>query len=167
MNWPGVTLIKAQMNSDLLTADLRKKTRSQSFWQIGQPDVKIEKQKNANQEKYQVIVQGFDYYDTVKGELTHGGTQNIAMWMLDSDYDGRSLFPKQVFLPKDDSGKGWQKLAKTLQSEIDPALIKKYHGTKSLPFVLGNHKRIAVKIIDDRGIESLKIIDSKDFENPN
>ena len=166
-NWPGVTLIKAQMNSDLLTADLRKKTKSQSFWQIGQPDVKIEKQKDANQEKYQVIVQGFDYYDTVKGELTHGGTQNIAMWMLDSDYDGRSLFPKQVFLPKDDSGKGWQKLAKTLQSEIDPALIKKYHGTKSLPFVLGNHERIAVKIIDDRGIESLKIIDSKDFENPN
>jgi len=167
MNWPGVTFIKAQMNSEVLTADLRKKTRSQSFWLIGQPDVKIEKLKDSNQEKYQVIVQGFDYYDTVKRELTHGDTQNIAMWMLDSDYDGRSLFPKQVFLLENGSGEGWKKLSRELRTEIDPTLIKKYHGTKSLPFVLGNHKRIAVKIIDDRGIESLKIIDSKDFENSN
>jgi len=29
----------------------------------------------------------------------------------------------------------------------------------SLPFEPGKHKRIAVKIVDDRGIESLRIID--------
>ena len=27
-----------------------------------------------------------------------GGTSNIAMWMLDTDYDGRSVYPQQVFL---------------------------------------------------------------------
>jgi len=31
-------------------------------------------------------------------------------------------------------------------------------GTVSLPFEAGAHKRVAVKIVDDRGIESLKII---------
>ena len=32
-------------------------------------------------------------------------------------------------------------------------------GTVSLPFEPGENKRVAVKIIDDRGIESLKIVD--------
>ena len=31
--------------------------------------------------------------------------------------------------------------------------------TISLPFETGDHRRIAVKIVDDRGIESLKIIE--------
>ena len=29
----------------------------------------------------------------------------------------------------------------------------------SLPFEAGKHKRVAVKIVDDRGIESLKLLD--------
>lgn len=33
-----------------------------------------------------------------------------------------------------------------------------YRGTTSLPFEPGKHKRIAVKIVDDRGIESFKVI---------
>ena len=41
--WPGVTLLKAQMNADLLTEDLkRKRASNESFWLIGQPDVEIE-----------------------------------------------------------------------------------------------------------------------------
>ena len=41
-NWPGVTLLKAQMNADLLTDDLKKKRASnESFWLIGQPDVAL------------------------------------------------------------------------------------------------------------------------------
>jgi len=41
-DWPGVTLLKAQMNADLLTEDLKKKRASNdSFWLIGQPDVKF------------------------------------------------------------------------------------------------------------------------------
>lgn len=53
---------------------------------------------------------------------------------------------------------GWTKLAKNLKAEIDEGLIEAYRGTVSLPFEAGKHSRIAVKIVDDRGIESLKII---------
>jgi adenine-specific DNA-methyltransferase len=37
-------------------------------------------------------------------------------------------------------------------------LLEAFHGTVSLPFEAGEHGRIAVKIVDDRGIESLKIL---------
>jgi len=41
-NWPGVSLLKAQMNADLLTEDLKKKRASNdSFWLIGQADIDL------------------------------------------------------------------------------------------------------------------------------
>lgn len=156
-NWPGVTLLKAQMNTDLLTDDLKKKRSSnESFWLIGQPDIVLrELKENKKHAGYQVSLLGFDYYNTKSGAVESGGTEKIAMWMLDPDYDGRSLFPKQVFFPMAGADEGWTKLAKNLKAEIDPELIEKYRGTTSLPFEAGEHRRIAVKIIDDRGIESL------------
>lgn len=58
----------------------------------------------------------------------------------------------------DDKG-GWTRLARNLKAEIDPELIEAYRGTASLPFEPGERKRVAVKVFDDRGIESLKILD--------
>ncbi len=58
-----------------------------------------------------------------------------------------------------DAKDGWAKLARNLKAEIDEDLIESYRGTVSLPFESGEHRRIAVKIIDDRGIESLKIVE--------
>jgi len=152
-NWPGVTLLKAQMNMDLQTEDLKKSNRgSESFWLIGQPDVEMKKQKDGT---VTVTVNGFDYYDPKSGEVKSGGANQIAMWMVDQDYDGRSLFPSQVFLPLSGAKEGWNTLAKNLKAEIDEEKIEAYAGTVSLPFIPG--KQVAVKIIDDRGIESLKI----------
>jgi len=160
-DWPGVTLLKAQMNADLLTEDLKKKRASnESFWLMGQPDVRVDKIKEGDdQSKYRVEVLGFDYYNTKTGIIESGGNEKIALWMLDTDYDGRSLFPNQVFFPMSGKTDGWSRLAKNLKAEIDPDLIEAYRGTISLPFDPSDNRRIAVKIVDDRGIESLKIIE--------
>lgn len=151
--WPGVTLIKAQMNTDLQTDDLKKKRSSnESFWLIGQPDISIN---NAGEGRIQVTVNGFDYYDTRTGTVDGGGPEKIAMWMLDTDYDGRSLYPRQVFFPMAGKNEGWAKLTKNLKAEIDEEKIEAFRGTTSLPFKPGDNHRIAVKIVDDRGIESV------------
>ncbi len=150
----GMQLLKAQMNADMLTDDLRKKRSSnESFWLVGQPDVKVHK---LDKGKVQVEVMGFDYYNPKTGNVESGGKKNIAMWMLDTDYDNRSLFPSQVFFPMAGAGDGWDKLAKNLKAEIDEEKIESFKGTLSLEFEPGNC--IAVKIIDDRGIESLRVI---------
>ena len=52
--------------------------------------------------------------------------------------------PVPVFLSLDDAA-------------IDPGLIKAYRGTVSLRFKPGKHSRVAVKIVGDRGIDSLKV----------
>jgi choline dehydrogenase-like flavoprotein len=43
--------------------------------------------------KHTIEVHGFDYYNPKTGTVDSGGKGDIAMWMLDHDYDGRSLFP--------------------------------------------------------------------------
>jgi adenine-specific DNA-methyltransferase len=179
-----MTFLTAQMNADLLTDDLKKKrTSNQSFWLVGRPDVDIRKAKPTDPGAsslpsgvssrtnvrdplssppsgplYVAEVRGFDYYNTRTGTIESGDTKKIAMWLLDTDYDGRSLYPRQVFFPLADEDEGWAKLARNLKAEVDLDLIEHYRGTVSLPFALGDHKRVAVKVIDDRGIESLKVV---------
>ncbi|MCI0718872.1 MAG: site-specific DNA-methyltransferase, partial [Acidobacteria bacterium] len=133
---------------------------------IGQPDVTLKKSKvkgpksKANgEELWQIEIHGFDYYNTKTGTIESGGSDKIALWMLDTDYDGRSLFPRQVFFPMSGEKDGWSRLARNLRAEIDEELIESYRGTISLPFQAGKHSRVAVKIVDDRGIESLKILE--------
>lgn len=152
----GITALKAQMNTDLLTEDLKKaRSSNQSFWLMGQPDVEVRQLQDG---RYEVEVHGFDYFDTAKGELVSGGKSKIAMWSLDTDYDERSLFPHQVFFPMAGKGEGWEKLKKNIRAELDESRLHKFHGTVSLPFEAGDNRKIAVKIVDDRGIESLKVI---------
>ncbi len=155
-NWPGIALLKVQMNADLLTDDLKKKRASnESYWLIGQPDIEV---RRTEADLFQVEVLGFDYYDTVRGTIDSGGKEKIAMWLLDTDYDGRSLYPRQVFFPMAGPKDGWARLAKDLKAEINEELIEQYRETVSLPFAAGEHRRAAVKIVDDRGIESLRIV---------
>jgi adenine-specific DNA-methyltransferase len=104
-------------------------------------------------------VHGFDYYNTKTGQIESGDATRIALWMLDTDYDGRSLFPRQVFFPLADEAGGWARLARNLKAEVDGEKIEAYRGAVSLPFEPG--RRVAVKIVDDRGIESLKVIEVK------
>ena len=154
------------MNTDLLTEDLKKaRASNQSFWLMGQPDVEMRKvpapgkgsSADSQIDWYQVEVHGFDYFDTVRGELVSGGKGKIAMWLLDTDYDERSLFPRQVFFPMAGGQEGWMKLKRDIRAELNEDLLAQFHGTVSLPFPAGDNRRVAVKIVDDRGIESLKI----------
>jgi adenine-specific DNA-methyltransferase len=168
-NIKGITALKVQMNTDLLTEDLKKaRANNESFWLMGQPEVEVRKlpsppaplpKGEGSKDWYQVEVHGFDYFDTVTGELKSGGKKNIALWLLDTDYDDRSLYPKQVFFPMAGDKDGWYKLKKDIRAELNEDLLARFHGTVSLPFQAGDNRRIAVKIVDDRGIESLKVMD--------
>lgn len=142
-NWHGVTLLKAQMNADLQTADLKKnRSSNESFWLIGQPDVQLKEAgtNDKGEKQYQVEVLGFDYYNVRAGAIESGGADRIAVWMLDTNFDGRSLFPHQVFFPLSGEKEGWARLARNLKAEINEELIESYHGNVSLAFTPGDKK---------------------------
>lgn len=144
-------VLSALINNDILISDLKSKPTDQPFSMVGEPDIKVTKDKKG----HIVEVLGYDYYDSEKDRVITGDANNIAMWMLDTDYDGRTLRVKQFFFPT--QHKLWNRLENTLRGEIDPEMLKKYSGVRSIPFETGNNKRIAVKIIDRDGNESLTV----------
>ena len=159
--WDGVSIILVQMNADLLTDDLKKRQpSSESFWLVGQPDVEVRRQKD----RWIVELNGFDYFDPIEGKLISGGTDQIAMWCLDTNFDGRSVMPDQVFFPNDDRNGGWKKLTAAARDVLDEDLMERFHGTVSLPFDAEDQQVIAVKVIDNRGIESMKIVHLEDTQ---
>ena len=101
----------------------------------------------------------FGYYNTRTDGVGSSGEDRIAVWLLDTEYYGRSLYPRHVLFPVAGENDGWAVLAKNLKAEIDKERIEAYRGTMLLPFEPGEHGRIPVKILDDRGIESLKVLE--------
>ena len=149
-----MNLLKIQMNTDLLTEDLKKKTKSSdSFWMVGQPEVEITTESDG---LYRVKVLGYDYFDVEKEELISGDLDRIVMWMLDPDYNGRSFVPNGIYFPNtSNDNHNWRSLQKTLKATIDKEKFARLERFESNPFKIGKHERIAVKVIDHRGVESL------------
>jgi adenine-specific DNA-methyltransferase len=93
------------------------------------------------------------------GCIESGGADRMALGRRDADDDGRSLSPRQVFFPMPGEKEGWDTQARSPKTKIDAERSEAYHDTVSLPFKIGAHTRIVLKIVADRGIESLKVLD--------
>jgi len=150
----GLQVHFANVAPDVLVGDLLKTTRaSQIFTVFGQPDVNVEKQKDGT---YRVELLGVDIYDPQTGEVHSTRGEDVAAWFLDTDYDGMTFHICQAFFPGNPHA--WDKLQRALRAQIDPDIFDRMRGTVSFLFKPGEHQRIAVKVIDFRGNEVVKVV---------
>ncbi len=157
----GLQIHFANIAPDVLVGDLLKTTRaSQIFTVFGQPDVRIIPSPPAGRggdgQTYVVELRGVDIYDPLTGETQHTRGRDVAAWFLDTDYDGMTFHLCQAFFPGDPDA--WDKLQRALKAQIDPEAFAQMRGTVSFPFQPGKHQRIAVKVIDFRGNEVVRVI---------
>lgn len=158
-SWVAVT-------PDVAMSDLLKTTRASEVFSItGLPDIEIEatgKKNSAGAPLYRVILRGLDIFDpqAEPHEAVEGiAGDEVPMWMLDTDFDPLGSFvASQVFFPKTSA---WNNLTKSLQF-ADANVFTHLAGTISAPFALGAQKRIAVKVIDERGNELQVVREVKD-----
>jgi hypothetical protein len=93
---------------------------------------------------------------TRHGQAAFPCGEDVIAWFLDTDYDGKTFKIAQAFFPGDPGA--WEKLQRALKAQIDPEAFEKMRGTVSFPFLPGEHKRIAVKVIDFRGNEVVRVM---------
>jgi len=149
---PRVRVHRAQIRPDVNMGGLLKDTpSSQLFTVSGLPRTELKETGNG---EYLVEMQGVDIYDPVANTVRSAGAEKVAAWLLDSDYDGRTFCITQAFFP---DRKAWEKLSKALTGVIDPERFEALSGTVSLPFPAGEHGRAAVKVIDPRGNEVMRV----------
>ena len=154
---PRVRAHMAHISPDTAMTDLLKESRdSQLFTVSGLPRTKLERLESG---EYTVEMEGVDIYDPVKNTIESANANRVAAWFLDSDYDGRTFCTTQAFFPDSNA---WDRLKRSLRSVVDADAFDAFGGTKSLPFPAGQHNRIAVKVIDPRGNEVMKIHNLED-----
>src|ERR1017187_6951483 len=159
---PNLRFHMALIRPDVAMGDLLKtQPGSQLFTVFSAPRV-IGPTKQADGE-FTVEVEGMDVYDPVSNTLFPTDKKRIAAWFLDTDYDGRTFCICQAFFP--DKSK-WDKLAKALSDVdvIEEDAFDALSGLTSLPFPRpkrlgkGEAWRVAVKIIDPRGNEGMRVL---------
>ncbi len=154
---PRVRIHMAHINPDVTMGDLLKETpSSQLFTVFGAPRTAIEMIGNG---EYIVKMEGVDIYNPVENTVSSAGGDKVAAWFLDSDYDGRTFCITQAFFP---DKKAWDKIARALKGVIDPEHFEKFSGTESFPFPAGEHRSVAVKVIDPRGNEVMRVHDLRE-----
>ena len=163
---PKLRLHMALISPDAAMGDLLKtQPGSQIFTVFSAP--RVTGPIRSDDDEYVVKVEGMDVYDPVGNTIHPTDKQRIAAWFLDTDYDGRTFCICQAFFP--DKSK-WSKLAKALGGKglVDAGAFDKLSGLASLPFPRpsrlreGETWRIAVKVIDPRGNEGLRVLTMKE-----
>jgi adenine-specific DNA-methyltransferase len=150
---PKVRSHLAHIRPDVNMGDLLKDTpSSQLFTVFGLPRVNLTQNKSG---EWVVEMEGVDIYDPVENTIRSTGADKVAAWFLDSDYDGQTFCITQAFFP---DSSAWEKLARALKTTVDPERFEAFSGTRSLPFAPGKHKRVAVKVIDPRGNEVMRVM---------
>jgi adenine-specific DNA-methyltransferase len=132
---------------------LRTPANSQLFAVFGEPDVALAGPDEEG--AYGVTLNGVDVYDPLTGRVESARPTQIGAWFLDTDYDGRTFCICQAFFPNVNA---WDKIARALRGRLDEERLDLLSGTESLPFKPGQHRRVAVKVIDQRGNEVMRVL---------
>lgn len=142
----------AHIRPDVSMSDLLKETpNSQIFTVFGSPRTDLH---TADDGMFTIEMQGVDIYNPVDNSVLPTSASKVAAWFLDTDYDGRTFCITQAFFP--DKGV-WEKLQRALKGNVDEDRFAALSGTVSLPFSAGKHRRAAVKVIDPRGNEVMRV----------
>ncbi|PAU98118.1 site-specific DNA-methyltransferase [Paracoccus salipaludis] len=141
------------MTPDVVMSDLLKTTKGSEIFSItGLPDVRLEKagKRDDGTPLYRVVLRGLDVFLPHLMDTDHIDAENLPCWMLDTNHNGMAFYASQVFFPKTSA---WDNLQKSLKGQFEDSVWSHLAGTVSEPFALGDKKRIAVKVIDERGNE--------------
>ena len=149
---PELRIHIAHINPDVAMGDLLKETPStQLFTVFGLPRTKLE---DTDDGRHIITMAGVDIYDPVKNQVFSANADKVAAWFVDTDYDGRTFCISQAFFP---NKQAWSKIARALKGIVDSERFEQLSGTVSLPFSAGLHGKVAVKVIDARGNEVMRV----------
>ena len=150
-------VVRVRLNNDLHMSDrLKTKGKDNLFVVFGEPDIEA----RPCGDLWEVEIKGLDIFDPTTGQCEHSGVEDIACWMIDTDYNEESFFARHVYFTG--GGKDpYKKLKRSLQAEIDEADWLSLTGSVSRPFAKPGTGRIAVKAINHYGDEVIRVFEIK------
>jgi adenine-specific DNA-methyltransferase len=147
-------VLLVRMNVDLLMGeDLKKTGAGNLFTVFGEPDIDLKEVGD----HFVVTINGVDVYDPTTGEVRSNDTGQIALWMIDTDYNDEAFFVRHCYFTGGNDP--YKRLKVALKADIDADVWKSLYRTESRPFSRPATGRIAVKVINDYGDEVMKVFE--------
>ncbi|HUY09175.1 MAG TPA: site-specific DNA-methyltransferase [Candidatus Dormibacteraeota bacterium] len=148
-----VPVLLVRMNADLVMGEELKKTGAGNLFTVfGEPDIDLSEVEG---EQLVVTVRGVDVYDPTTGDVRSDSTDRIALWMIDTNYNGESFFVRHCYFTGGQDP--YASLKRALKAEIDEDAWASLYRTESRPFPRPETGKIAVKVINDYGDEVMKV----------
>ena len=129
-----VPILKARMNADLhMAGDLKNTGKGNLFVIFGEPDIDLlpAKGNGADADQFQVKLNGVDVFHPNTGEVHSDGTDGIACWFIDTDYDEESFFVRHAYFLG--AGDPYKALKTTLKAETTRTRGQRSEATSRAP----------------------------------
>lgn len=147
-----IPVLLVRMNADLVMGeDLKKTGAGNLFTVFGEPDIDVRR----HGDDIEVEIRGVDVYDPTTGEVRSNDPDRIAMWMIDTNYNGESFFIRHCYFTG--GLDPYKRLKTALKAEIAEEAWASLYLTTSRRFAMPETGKIAVKVINDYGDEVLKV----------
>ena len=144
-----ITVARVLMNRDMMIRELSAETDHEAFVIIGEPDVRIihdrtegRTPRTHTEGRIAVEVRGYDTFDPATGNAAEGGPEDVACWMIDTDYDGENFYARRIHFPGATEDRQIKKLLKALGRNADPVERQALTAMCSAPFYPPERGRI-------------------------
>ncbi len=147
-----VPVLLVRMNADLVMGEELKKTGAGNLFTVfGEPDIEIKGEGG----ELRVILHGVDVYDPNTGQVRSNDTDQVAIWMIDTEYNEESFFVRHCYFTGGQDP--YARLRRALKADVDEGAWESLYRTESRPFPRPDTGKIAVKVINDYGDEVMKV----------
>ncbi len=155
----GMTILQVAANRDLQLPWLKEEKTDSAFTIISEPEVKLYKREDG---RVQLEVVGLNCFNPKLGAVEVGDSRKIMGIMVDTEYDTESFRARLINIRQVVRNQRTLKnLRAAFRREIDPEKWEQMLTTKTIPFELPEPGvKIAVKVIDQTGMEHMTVIDN-------
>lgn len=150
-----IPVLMVRMNVDLLMGEALKKTGAGNLFTVfDEPDIELRETPDGCVAE----IKGIDVYDPTTGEVRSSrGISDVALWVIDTDYNEESFFVRHCYFTGDNDP--YMRLKTTLKADIDADAWDSLYKTASRPFPKPSTGKIAIKVINHYGDKVMKVFD--------
>ncbi|HET7550457.1 MAG TPA: site-specific DNA-methyltransferase [Gemmatimonadaceae bacterium] len=140
---------------DTLAEGLKATQPEMLFSPLALPDIEVAAAKNGKAEQVRVTLKGVALFDRKRRTTEYKAADSgyVSAWYLDEEYDGDCFVDCQMFF----DFKKAPNIKAALKAEVDPEEFTL--KLTSEPFPVRGYKRVAVKVVDVYGNESVVVRD--------
>ena len=155
---PNMTILQVAANRDLQLPWLREDKTDSAFTIISEPEVRLHREPNG---QVRLEVTGLNSFNPSLGIVEEPSVRQVMGIMVDTEYDTESFRARLINVKQvKRNQRSLRNLRAAFNREIDPEKWEQMLTTTTIPFNLPEEGvKIAVKVIDQTGMEHMTVLD--------